>query len=236
MVDGVGERRRRRQPRWRERTPEELERIAALVKSAIGFDEKRGDHVEVVCMRFVEDAARRPMTARPARPAARHGRSDCAWRESALLALVGVLALLLVCGRWCGGSRSAWRRSRRRPAAARWLAALAGAALAPRCRGRRRGRCGRRACAAAAASCARTRAWSTSRRSRGRCAPPRCRRSAQLVEQHPEETLSIMRGWMAQEEQLRAEIAKTIAAQRAAEGGDPDAGARRGAVPPRCSP
>ena len=41
---------------WSQRTPEELARIAALVRSAIGFDERRGDKVEVVSMRFVEEA------------------------------------------------------------------------------------------------------------------------------------------------------------------------------------
>ncbi len=36
------------------RTQEELDRIAALVKSAIGFDEKRGDVVEVINMQFAD--------------------------------------------------------------------------------------------------------------------------------------------------------------------------------------
>jgi len=36
------------------RSPEELDQIAKLVKSAIGFDENRGDSVEVVNMRFAE--------------------------------------------------------------------------------------------------------------------------------------------------------------------------------------
>jgi flagellar M-ring protein FliF len=42
-------------PGWRARTPDELERIARLVQSAIGFDEKRGDRVEIVNMRFATD-------------------------------------------------------------------------------------------------------------------------------------------------------------------------------------
>ena len=36
------------------RTKEEIDRITALVRSAIGFDEKRGDQVEVVNLRFAE--------------------------------------------------------------------------------------------------------------------------------------------------------------------------------------
>ena len=42
-------------PEWKERPPEELERIGRLVRSAIGYDEKRGDRVEVVSMRFAAD-------------------------------------------------------------------------------------------------------------------------------------------------------------------------------------
>jgi flagellar M-ring protein FliF len=38
----------------RERTPEELSRIAALVRNAVGFNEQRGDRVEVVSMRFAD--------------------------------------------------------------------------------------------------------------------------------------------------------------------------------------
>ncbi|MCC6947676.1 MAG: flagellar M-ring protein FliF [Bradyrhizobiaceae bacterium] len=38
------------------RSQEELDRLTALVRSAIGFDEKRGDQVEVVNLRFAEAA------------------------------------------------------------------------------------------------------------------------------------------------------------------------------------
>lgn len=44
-------------PAWRERTPEELARIGALVRGAIGFDEARGDRVEVVSFRFADSGA-----------------------------------------------------------------------------------------------------------------------------------------------------------------------------------
>ena len=39
---------------YQPRTAEEIQRIGALVRSAIGFDQKRGDQVEVVNMRFAE--------------------------------------------------------------------------------------------------------------------------------------------------------------------------------------
>jgi len=39
---------------YQARTAEEIQRIGALVRSAIGFDQKRGDQVEVVNLRFAE--------------------------------------------------------------------------------------------------------------------------------------------------------------------------------------
>ena len=75
------------------RSAEDLERITALVKSAIGFDEKRGDQVNVVSMRFVSDEA----------PAAESGgllghanwksRTSCVWRKPRVFGVIGLLAL-----------------------------------------------------------------------------------------------------------------------------------------------
>jgi flagellar M-ring protein FliF len=42
---------------YQERSKEQLDRIAALVRSSIGFDQKRGDQVEVVNLRFAEAPA-----------------------------------------------------------------------------------------------------------------------------------------------------------------------------------
>jgi flagellar M-ring protein FliF len=90
LVDGLAE-----GGAWRERTPEELARIAALVRSAIGFDEWRGDKVEVVSMRFVEEAGG------PAEPPGFLGlpiAPALATRliESGLLAVVALVAILLL--------------------------------------------------------------------------------------------------------------------------------------------
>nr|WP_257099124.1 flagellar basal-body MS-ring/collar protein FliF [Pseudovibrio flavus] len=41
-------------PVYQERSPQELDRIAALVRTAVGFDDRRGDTLEVVNMRFVD--------------------------------------------------------------------------------------------------------------------------------------------------------------------------------------
>ena len=59
MIDGVVTAGADGKPVWAARPDEELARIATLVRSAVGYDEKRGDRVEVVSMRFTapEDAA-----------------------------------------------------------------------------------------------------------------------------------------------------------------------------------
>jgi len=54
LVDGVWEPQANGPPQYRDRSAEELARIATLVRTSVGFDERRGDKVEVVAMRFAE--------------------------------------------------------------------------------------------------------------------------------------------------------------------------------------
>jgi flagellar M-ring protein FliF len=54
LVDGVYGKNDKGEPVYEARSKEELDRISALVRSAIGFDQKRGDVVEVVNLRFAE--------------------------------------------------------------------------------------------------------------------------------------------------------------------------------------
>lgn len=54
LVDGVYSKNEKGEVAYQPRPKEELDRIAALVRSAIGFDAKRGDQVEVVNLRFAE--------------------------------------------------------------------------------------------------------------------------------------------------------------------------------------
>lgn len=54
LVDGIYTKNDKGELVYAERTKEQLDRIAALVRSAIGFDQKRGDQVEVVNLRFAE--------------------------------------------------------------------------------------------------------------------------------------------------------------------------------------
>jgi flagellar M-ring protein FliF len=54
LVDGTYTKDDKGLPVYHERSKEDLDRIAALVRSSIGFDQKRGDQVEVVNLRFAE--------------------------------------------------------------------------------------------------------------------------------------------------------------------------------------
>lgn len=79
------------------RTKEEMDRIGALVRSAIGFDQRRGDQVEVVNLRFAEG----PPPNLPADDGwlgrLRFGKEDIMQAaELGVLALLSLLVLLLV--------------------------------------------------------------------------------------------------------------------------------------------
>jgi len=54
LVDGIYSKNDKGEMVYADRTKEQLDRIAAVVRSAIGFDQKRGDQVEVVNLRFAE--------------------------------------------------------------------------------------------------------------------------------------------------------------------------------------
>lgn len=54
LVDGNYSKDPRGAPVYQPRSKEEIDRIAALVRTAIGFDAKRGDQLEVVNLRFAE--------------------------------------------------------------------------------------------------------------------------------------------------------------------------------------
>ncbi len=54
LVDGNYSKNDKGEVAYQPRPKEEIDRIAALVRSAIGFDAKRGDQVEVVNLRFAE--------------------------------------------------------------------------------------------------------------------------------------------------------------------------------------
>ncbi|WP_426613691.1 flagellar basal-body MS-ring/collar protein FliF [Bradyrhizobium sp. McL0616] len=61
LVDGIYSKNEKGDLAYQDRTKEQLDRIATLVRSAIGFDQKRGDQVEVVNLRFADAPSTAPI-------------------------------------------------------------------------------------------------------------------------------------------------------------------------------
>jgi flagellar M-ring protein FliF len=61
LVDGSYTKNEKGEMVYQDRSKEQLDRIAALVRSAIGFDQKRGDQVEIVNLKFAEAPAVPPV-------------------------------------------------------------------------------------------------------------------------------------------------------------------------------
>jgi flagellar M-ring protein FliF len=61
LVDGIYTKNEKGELAYQDRTKEQLDRISALVRSAIGFDQKRGDQVEVVNLRFADAPSTAPI-------------------------------------------------------------------------------------------------------------------------------------------------------------------------------
>lgn len=79
---------------YQPRSPEELEKIAKLVRSAVGFDEARGDTVEVVNMRFIDSTA--DLAEPDALPFGLEKSDLIHIAEMLVLGIVAVLVMLLV--------------------------------------------------------------------------------------------------------------------------------------------
>ncbi len=82
---------------YKPRSKEEIDQIAALVRSAIGFDQKRGDQVEVVNLRFAEPPAE-PIAAPSGWLSAPHFSKDDIMQaiEMVVMGLLSLAVLLMV--------------------------------------------------------------------------------------------------------------------------------------------
>lgn len=197
MVDGDAQAGADGKVAWQPRSAEELERLTTLVKSAIGFDEKRGDHVDVVSMRFVTEVMAAPEN--PGLLGFRLEKPDLMrLAQTGLFGLIALLALLLVL----------------RPMVARLTALAPGGAgaLALERLGGEGAAAGSGAIPAiggpagmaalpAPGGDARTEDENMVNLSNieGQMRASSLRRLSDIVNKHPDETLTIMRGWMAQE-------------------------------------
>jgi flagellar M-ring protein FliF len=97
LVDGVYGKNDKGESTYQPRSKEELDQIAALVRSAIGFDQKRGDQVEVVNLRFAETPAT-PITEPSGWLSAFQFTKDDIMRaiEMVVMGLLGLVVVLMV--------------------------------------------------------------------------------------------------------------------------------------------
>jgi flagellar M-ring protein FliF len=200
MVDGTDEPGPDGKPVWKPRPPEELARLTALVQSAIGYDAKRGDHVEVASLRFAgtDDGG-------AAEPAGLFGlhleRADIVrLAETAMIGILALLALLLVLRPMVN------RLTLTAATAGGGMAALAGAlpdgftgAIAVG------GPAGALAGPGAAALAGpggvpllEDESMVEMANIEGQMRASAIRKVSELAERHPEETVNIMRGWLAE--------------------------------------
>jgi len=97
LVDGAYAKDAKGDVTYQPRSKEELDQIAALVRSSIGFDQKRGDHVEVVNLRFAETPAN-PIAEPTSWLSAFQFTKDDIMRaiEMVVMGVLGLVVLLLV--------------------------------------------------------------------------------------------------------------------------------------------
>jgi len=177
----------------------ELDRIAILVKSAIGFDAKRGDQVDVVSMHFADDE-----TASAPEQSALFGfrleKADLLHlAQSGLFGLVALLALLFVLRPMVarlttlgpGGGMASLAAPGGTQVA---LAGPAGTALLASSPGAQALRPGM-----STTPLLEDESMVNLAQIEGQIRASSLRRVTELVDKHPDETLSIVRGWMVQE-------------------------------------
>jgi flagellar M-ring protein FliF len=97
LVDGTYTKNDKGDVTYQPRTKEEIDQIASLVRTAIGFDQKRGDQVEVVNLRFAETPAT-PITEPSGWLSALQFTKDDIMRavEMVVMGLLGFVVLLMV--------------------------------------------------------------------------------------------------------------------------------------------
>ena len=97
LVDGTYGKNAKGESTYQPRSKEELEQITALVRTAIGFDQKRGDQVEIVNLRFAEAPAS-PISEPAGWLAAFAFTKDDVMRgvELVVMGLLGIIVLIMV--------------------------------------------------------------------------------------------------------------------------------------------
>jgi flagellar M-ring protein FliF len=96
MVDGVTTAKPDGTTEWRERSADDLAKINRLVKAAMGFDEKRGDKVEVLSLRFTTDQDETSDPKQALLASAMQGLDLSRIIQAGIACILGLAGLLLV--------------------------------------------------------------------------------------------------------------------------------------------
>jgi flagellar M-ring protein FliF len=97
LVDGNYTKNDKGEPVYAPRDKDEIDRIAALVRSAIGFDQKRGDQVEVVNLRFADVTGAAVPEPTGLMSLLQFTKDDIMhWAEELVMVLLGIVVLLMV--------------------------------------------------------------------------------------------------------------------------------------------
>jgi flagellar M-ring protein FliF len=82
---------------YQPREKDEIDHIAALVRSAIGFDQKRGDQVEVVNLKFADTSVAAPPEPTGLMAFLQFSKDDIMhWAEELVMALLAIVVLMMV--------------------------------------------------------------------------------------------------------------------------------------------
>jgi flagellar M-ring protein FliF len=162
------------------RPEKEMQQIATVVRSAIGFDEKRGDVVDVVNMRFNDDS----VTSDGAADASMFDLSKADYMrigEIAVLAILGLLTILFV---FRPILRRIFESAKQAPAAPQALTAGPAAPALAAPENNVVGEIER---------------MIDVKQVEGRVRASSIKKIGDIVEKHPDETVAILRNWMYQE-------------------------------------
>jgi flagellar M-ring protein FliF len=97
LVDGIYAKNDKGEAVYQPRDKDEIDRIAALVRSAIGFDQKRGDQVEVVNLRFAEVPTLSVPEPQGVMSILQFTKDDVMhWIEQFVMVVLGIVVLLFV--------------------------------------------------------------------------------------------------------------------------------------------
>jgi flagellar M-ring protein FliF len=97
LVDGSYSKNDKGETAYAPREKEEIDRIAALVRSAVGFDQKRGDQVEVVNLRFADVPSFAAPEPQGFLAALQFTKDDVIhWIEELVMVVLGIIVLLFV--------------------------------------------------------------------------------------------------------------------------------------------